>query len=176
MSKELTSTNKDGGDTGLSGVAGSGAVLVKKQRCTRCGGKGWTRYPNGATSQCPTCTGTGWMDPRTGWSLPHPNTKLSHGGSAPLAGAAGYALIGRCDTCGNINAVDLDGTPEHEREMQAEGRTVERVTETDALRLWKLSARCDHKKLVAQLREELSKHNTADVGRAGTKPTKPNQP
>lgn len=61
--------------------------------------------------------------------------------------AVGYALVGRCDTCGNINAVDLDGTPEHEREMQHPGRTVKRVTEAEALRLWKLSARCEHKSM-----------------------------
>ena len=83
--------------------------------------------------------------------------------AGPVSGLsviAGYALVGRCDTCGNINAVDLDGTPEHEREMQAEGRTVERVTEEEACRLWPMAKRCDHKALVAELRAKLSQHNT----------------
>ena len=67
-----------------------------------------------------------------------------------------YALIGRCDICGGINAVDLDGTSENERGMQMEHRTVVRVTREEAARLWHESGRCDHKALIAGLRAELA--------------------
>ena len=70
-----------------------------------------------------------------------------------------YALLGRCDTCGNITAIDLDGSPKHEREMQMKGRTVERVTREEARAAAPTMKRCDHKALVAELRAKLSQHN-----------------
>lgn len=76
-----------------------------------------------------------------------------------LAVNAGYALLGRCDTCGNITAIDLDGSPKHEREMQMMGRTVERVTREEARAAAPTMRRCDHKALVAELRAKLSQHN-----------------
>ena len=78
---------------------------------------------------------------------------------AAFSPATDYALIGRCDTCGNITAVDLDGTPKHEREMQMPGRTVLRVTKAEAEAAWKTARRCDHNALVAELRAKLSQHN-----------------
>lgn len=65
-----------------------------------------------------------------------------------------YALIGCCDICGKVTAVDLDGTPEHEREMQMEDRTVIRVTKNEAKEAWNTAGCCDHKAFIKQLREK----------------------
>lgn len=84
-------------------------------------------------------------------SIPKPPT------DARLAPSGGSALIGECDTCGNITAIDLDDTTEHEKEMQHAGRTVKRVTKEEALALWrKCGERCDHKKLIAELRARVA--------------------
>lgn len=63
-----------------------------------------------------------------------------------------YALIRRCDICGNVNAIDLDGTSEREIEIARAGHTVTRVTEAEAMELWRSAAECDHKKLIEELR------------------------
>lgn len=74
-----------------------------------------------------------------------------------LAGAHGSALIGECDTCGNITAIDLDDTPEHWKEMQYPGRTVKRLPKDEALALWReRGKRCDHKALIAELRARVA--------------------
>lgn len=91
--------------------------------------------------------------------LPTTENPTPAGQPSGLSGIAGYALLGRCDTCENITAVDLDGTPKHEREMQMPGRTVLRVTKAEAEAAWKTARRCDHKALIAEMREKLSQHN-----------------
>ena len=78
-------------------------------------------------------------------------------GGTPFAPATGSALIGECDTCGNITAIDLDDTPEHWREMQHPGRTVKRLPKDEALVLWReRGRRCDHKALIAELRARVA--------------------
>ena len=75
----------------------------------------------------------------------------------PLPPATGSALVGECDTCGNITAIDLDDTPEHWNEMQYPGRTVKRLPKDEALALWReRGKRCDHKALIAELRARLA--------------------
>ena len=66
------------------------------------------------------------------------------------------ALIGRCDICGTVNAIDLDWSPENECRMQDKDRTVTRHTEADAMALWRTAKRCDHKALIAELRAKLT--------------------
>lgn len=71
-------------------------------------------------------------------------------GSLPRPGSA---LIGECDICGNITAIDLDDTPENWKAMQFPDRTVKRVSKIEAITLWQeRGRRCDHKALIAQLR------------------------
>lgn len=73
------------------------------------------------------------------------------------ASATGSALVGECDTCGNITAIDLDDTPEHWKEMQYLGRTVKRLPKDEALALWReRGKRCDHKALIAELRARVA--------------------
>lgn len=67
-----------------------------------------------------------------------------------------FALIRRCDVCGNINAIDLDGSIVNEAEMRMADHTVTRVSEVEAMEASKLAVRCDHKKLVEQLRAEIA--------------------
>ena len=91
--------------------------------------------------------------------------------SAPdsLGAATGSALIGECDTCGNITAIDLDDTPEHWTEMQYPGRTVKRLPKEEALSLWReRGKRCDHKALIEELRARVAPNaNCPPVGEKG---------
>ena len=74
-----------------------------------------------------------------------------------FASATGSALIGECDTCGNITAIDLNDTPEHWKEMQYPGRTVKRMPKDEALALWReRGKRCGHKALIAELRARVA--------------------
>lgn len=78
----------------------------------------------------------------------------------PLPPANGSTLIGECDICGNITAIDLDDTPEHWKEMQHPGRTVKRLPKDEALALWReRGKRCDHKALIAELRARVAPNN-----------------
>lgn len=61
------------------------------------------------------------------------------------------ALIGRCDICGTVNAVDLAWSPQNEKEMQDKDRTVTRHTRAEAIALWNNAKRCDHKATIAAL-------------------------
>lgn len=74
----------------------------------------------------------------------------------PMSEEPRTALVRKCDTCGNVNAVDLDGTPEHWKELQLAGHTVLRVTEREACEMFKTAAKCDHKALIAELRKGLA--------------------
>ena len=80
------------------------------------------------------------------------NTNESETPAAVAGASTGSALIGECDTCENITAIDLDDTPEHWKEMQRPGRTVKRLPKDEALVLWQeRGKRCDHKSLIAEL-------------------------
>lgn len=81
-------------------------------------------------------------------------------GLGSLAVRTGSALIRRCDLCGNVNAIDLDWSEQHEREMQLEDHTVMRVTEAEALELWKFAKRCDHKAYIKKLESLVALQNT----------------
>lgn len=65
------------------------------------------------------------------------------------------AIIRRCDTCGKVNAIDLEPTPERWAEMQLKGHTVTQVPKDEAMKLWEDSGRCDHKKLIEELRAQI---------------------
>ena len=69
------------------------------------------------------------------------------------------ALIRVCDVCGKVNAIDLDASPEVERDMQELDHTVKRVTREEAMEAWKDAGRCDHKGLVESLRAQLAAQN-----------------
>ena len=70
--------------------------------------------------------------------------------------ATDWALVGECDTCGNITAFDIDATPENQRAMETPGRTVKRLPKDEALTLWQERGYpCDHKALIAHLRAQL---------------------
>ena len=72
------------------------------------------------------------------------------------------ALIAQCDICGNITAIDMVATPENERAMQYPDRTVLKMPKEEALALWEARAkRCDHKALIASLRDALNEQATA---------------
>jgi hypothetical protein len=59
----------------------------------------------------------------------------------------GRALIRRCDSCGIPTAVDLIGTAEHQREMQAIGETVYETTRAKAIFAWETKmGRCECRK------------------------------
>lgn len=79
--------------------------------------------------------------------------------NSPLDAATCSALVRRCDICGIVNAIDLDATPSRWKELQLPDHTVTKVTESEAMELWKDAGRCDHKKLVADLRAKLSSQN-----------------
>ena len=80
------------------------------------------------------------------------------------------ALIRVCDVCGKVNAIDLDASPEAERDMQELDHTVKRLTREEAMEAWKDAGRCDHKSLIESLRAQLASQNapampTASDGR-----------
>ena len=66
------------------------------------------------------------------------------------------ALVRRCDVCGMINACDLEATPARWMELQLPDHTVTKVTEAEALELWKNAGRCDHKKYIEDLRAKIN--------------------
>ena len=70
-----------------------------------------------------------------------------------------YALVRRCNVCGKVNAVDLDASPEAERDMHEPDHSVERLTREEAIEAWKGAGRCDHKALIESLRAQLAAHN-----------------
>jgi len=69
------------------------------------------------------------------------------------------ALVRRCDVCGIINACDIDATPARWKELQLPDHTVMRVTEAEAMELWKNAGRCDHKKYIEELRAKIHTQN-----------------
>jgi hypothetical protein len=70
--------------------------------------------------------------------------------------ASPYALVRRCDVCGIVNAVDLNGNLENEMSLQMEDHVVKRMSREDALQEWKHAGRCNHKALIADLRQQLN--------------------
>ena len=87
--------------------------------------------------------------------------KQKAGDGSPLTATAGSALVRRCDVCGTINAIDLaPNTPGDWRDMQLPDHTVLTVGQEEALRLWKTGGRCDHKKMIADLRAAVSSQNS----------------
>lgn len=78
-------------------------------------------------------------------------------GCSAWLGDAANALIGQCDICGNITAIDLDATRENAKAMQHQDRTVRVATKEEALALWRTNRRrCNHKALIASLRAAAS--------------------
>jgi hypothetical protein len=70
------------------------------------------------------------------------------------------ALVRRCNVCNSINAVELDATPERWAEMQRKDHTVWHVDEETAIKLWNdEGGKCDHAKLIAELRAKLFPQN-----------------
>src|ERR1035437_3362159 len=57
------------------------------------------------------------------------------------------ALVGSCSTCGKVNAIDLDNTPERRREMEMPGRTIEVMSHDDAVKAWNGAGKCECDKL-----------------------------
>lgn len=55
-----------------------------------------------------------------------------------------YSLVGRCIACGNVTAVDLVGTLEHEKEMEMQGRSIDRVSNEEARAAALEMRRCTH--------------------------------
>lgn len=76
-----------------------------------------------------------------------------------------YALVRRCDICGKVNAIDLEGTAENEQALQMEDHAVMRMSKAEALEVWKGAGRCDHKAIIADLRAQLAAHNDKDQTR-----------
>jgi len=75
------------------------------------------------------------------------------------------ALVRRCDVCGIINACDLDATPARWKELQLPDHTVMKVTEAEAMELWKNAGRCDHKKYIEELRAKIHAQNAGHLAR-----------
>jgi hypothetical protein len=82
-----------------------------------------------------------------------------------------YALIGSCDICGNITAIDLTWSLQHEKEMQSKDRTVTKVSKEEARAQAKNLAECNHKETIKNLRVELEKKLTPKLT-----PQKPQNP
>lgn len=81
-------------------------------------------------------------------------------GKTPVAAATTcFALVRRCDVCGIINAIDLDATPARWKELQLPEHTVMKVTEAEAMELWKNAGQCDHKKYIEELRAQIHAKN-----------------
>jgi len=78
-----------------------------------------------------------------------------------------YALVRRCDVCGIINACDFDVTPAHCKELQLPDHTVMKVTEAQAMELWKAAGRCDHKKYTEELRAKIHTQNDLSSDTSG---------
>ena len=64
-----------------------------------------------------------------------------------------YALIGTCEICGTVNAIDLDGTEQRQKDMQSPNRTVTRVTHDTARTLAEDMRPCAHAEDIASLRD-----------------------
>lgn len=98
------------------------------------------------------------MSNQTPSPKPQDPTQPKDGGG--LNGATCSALVRRCNVCNVINAVDLDATPERWAEMQRKDHTVWNVDEETAIKLWNdEGGKCDHAKLIAELRAKLSPQN-----------------
>lgn len=66
-----------------------------------------------------------------------------------------FALIGACNICGTINAIDLIYSPENEKAMRAPDRKVSKVSRTAARCMSRDLSDCNHKKLIAELRAQI---------------------
>ena len=66
-----------------------------------------------------------------------------------------FALIGTCTICGTINAIDLIYSPENEQTMRAQDRKVEKVTRAAARVMSRNLDRCDHRKIIAELKRKI---------------------
>jgi hypothetical protein len=64
-----------------------------------------------------------------------------------------YALLGICTVCNAVSAIDLDGTEDHEREMQGPERRVIRVSKDDSRLSGASMQRCNHTEFVMALTE-----------------------
>ncbi len=106
--------------------------------------------------------------------MENPNTKTDTG-AQPLAvppPPTGSAIVSRCDVCGNITAIDLAPTPERRKDMEMPDHSVLTVSQEEGMRLWKTDGgRCDHKKLVEELRAALSQQNV-ELSCEASKPKK----
>ena len=89
------------------------------------------------------------------------------GSPTGLPASAGSALIRVCDVCGKVNAIDLDASPEAERDMQELDHTVKRVTKEEAMEAWKNAGRCDHKALIESLRAQIAALNDLSSATSG---------
>jgi hypothetical protein len=52
------------------------------------------------------------------------------------------ALIGQCDGCGMVTAIDMVPTPENFKVMRHPGRTIRTVSKAVALEMWKRAGKC----------------------------------
>lgn len=52
------------------------------------------------------------------------------------------ALIGQCDGCGMVTAIDLVPTPENFKAITYPGRTIRTVPKATALEMWKHAGKC----------------------------------
>jgi len=57
------------------------------------------------------------------------------------------ALIRRCNVCRHVTAIDIENTPEHRREMELPGQTIEAVTRIEAEKHWYDGGPCTCKRL-----------------------------
>jgi len=71
------------------------------------------------------------------------------------------ALVRRCDICGIVNACDLDASPERWNELQKQDHTVFRMTEAEAMEHWKDAGKCDHSKLIADMKARIAELENA---------------
>lgn len=67
-----------------------------------------------------------------------------------------WALIGTCEICGTINAIDLIYSPENEKAMRAPDRKISKVSRAAARCMSGDLSDCNHRKIIAELRSEIN--------------------
>lgn len=65
------------------------------------------------------------------------------------------ALIRTCDICGKVNAISSDTSEKSKKDLEVHDHTIKVVSLEEANLAWQSAGRCDHDKLIKELRDEI---------------------
>lgn len=65
------------------------------------------------------------------------------------------AFIRICDICGKVNAISSDTSEKSKKDLEVDDHTIKMVPLEEANLAWQNAGRCDHNKLIKELRDEI---------------------